>query len=379
AGEQCFAAPVLLGEAELVRAVPGDGAATALLDVMVRESPNQASFDFHAYGPLRSLAGERAMLVDQTHESVVVAELAVVKWMVDLEPTPAPTLIEHLSSVGFTQMPLPWGFVSWGADAPLVVATVTDYLPGATDGWRWCVDDVGELGLGLRSMASCLPTAAELGELVARLHVALASTSAVIPQPVHRAESGDVRSWTQTARALLEEAVQLVGGAEGERLRSRVSRIREAIEGVAVVDSAVTIPVHGDLHVGQILRWDGGYAVNDFDGNPVLAASDRLLPQPAARDVAGMLQSLDHVGRVVLRRVEGVDASRVVEWIAAAQDTFLTSYKTSLSSLNQSRLLDERFLLPFRVEQECREFVYAEKHLPRWRYVPDAALQALFP
>ena len=32
---------------------------------------------------------------------------------------------------------------------------------------------------------------------------------------------------------------------------------------------------------------------------------------------------------------------------------------------------------PFAVEQECREYVYAARHLPRWLYVPDAALPAL--
>ena len=92
-----------------------------------------------------------------------------------------------------------------------------------------------------------------------------------------------------------------------------------------------------------------------------------------------MLQSLDHVGRVVVRRVEGADAARVEQWIADAQERFLSAYRRRLAEADASRLLDDRLLLPFRVEQECREFLYAVRHLPRWRYVPDQALQALFP
>jgi maltokinase len=29
------------------------------------------------------------------------------------------------------------------------------------------------------------------------------------------------------------------------------------------------------------------------------------------------------------------------------------------------------------VQQECREYAYARRYLPHWRYVPDAALPAL--
>ena len=144
------------------------------------------------------------------------------------------------------------------------------------------------------------------------------------------------------------------------------------------------IPVHGDYHVGQVLRtpsadptlrWD--YAVTDFDGNPVLPPEERLAPQPAALDVAGMLASLDHVGRVVNRRVEGADPEVVRAWIAAAQERFLAAYVETLTSTGQGALLDERLIAPLRLQQEVREHLYAVRHLPHWVYVPDAALADL--
>ena len=39
-----------------------------------------------------------------------------------------------------------------------------------------------------------------------------------------------------------------------------------------------TQPVHGDLHVGQVLEWSGGLAVIDFDGNP---SARRRRPTPS--------------------------------------------------------------------------------------------------
>ncbi len=84
-----------------------------------------------------------------------------------------------------------------------------------------------------------------------------------------------------------------------------------------MADAAGTplIDVRGDLHVGQVLRHPdaptgrgptagtpASYAVVDFDGNPVLAAAERVRRRPAAVDVAGMMASPDHVGRVVLHR-----------------------------------------------------------------------------
>ena len=378
--ETRYAAPVIAAVDELRRAEPGTGAAAALVDMLVAQDPSAASaFSLLSFDRARVVVGERAMLVDQTHESVVVGEAAVVKWMVRAEASPAPTLIAHLSTLGFSDMPQPWGFVSWSGEVPVVMATVTDFLPGAVDGWTWCVDDVGSFSKGQGTLESAIEPAAVIGDLIGRMHVALATPSRFLTDTPSNADAIDVAGWRAVAHSTLEQAVDSVIGDEGERLRLRVERIASAIDGSTDVRATPTIPVHGDLHVGQVLRWDDGYAVNDFDGNPVLSAQERLSPQPAARDVAGMLQSLDHVGRVVVRRVEGADPRRVSDWIASAQQAFMSAYQRCLVRHNQLALLDERLLLPFRVEQECREFVYAEKHLPRWRYVPDAALQTLFP
>ena len=186
------------------------------------------------------------------------------------------------------------------------------------------------------------------------------------------------RAGGSSAEAGLDEAVAVTDGDAGERLQTLAPAARRALAAIAVEGTPVQ-PIHGDLHVGQVLRWAGGYAVNDFDGNPVLPARERRADQPVARDVAGMLQSLDHVGRVAVRHAPDADVELVETWIREARQRFLETYRGILHDHEQGGLLDERLLLPFAVEQECREYVYAARHLPRWLYVPDAALPALLP
>jgi maltokinase len=129
--------------------------------------------------------------------------------------------------------------------------------------------------------------------------------------------------------------------------------------------------IHGDLHVGQILRWEGGLAVSDFDGNPLAPPEVRVAPAPPARDVASMVRAIDHAGRIVQRR-DPSSSSSVEAWIAEGRASFLDAYRASAADL-----LDERLLRPLEVAQECHEYVYAARYLPHWVDTPDRALPVL--
>jgi maltokinase len=358
----------------------------ARLDEDVRPEPSTPpAFALVPIHPCRA-KGERAVSVDQTHESVVVGDRAVVKWAVYLAPSlgrlPAVRAAQHLDAVGFTETPEPVGFLVWRDHGPgplrqALVASATTFLPGARDGWDWAVDDVLDHLAGRTDLSTALAPATALGALVARLHLAFATPSTFEPEPEAQVTDADAGRWQQTALGVLDRALALTTGEPGERLASRADGARAVLEGVGSLTGSPMTMVHGDLHVGQVLRWDEGYAVVDFDGNPVLPTAERAALQPPARDVAGMLRSLDHVGRVADRRTDGAHAEQTARWTAAAREAFLDAYRGSLAGAGRPDLLDERMLLPFEVEQECREFVYAALHLQRWVYVPDAAFAAL--
>jgi maltokinase len=300
-------------------------------------------------------ASERPIGVDQTHESVVVGERAVLKWFRRVGPGPsrASILIAHLTEVGFDRMPGPLGSLAWRSPSgvSLALAQGDTYLPGARDGWELCLE---------RAEARDASIGRELGELVAGLHRALARPSSVIEHPVGSAGREELGRWRATAVASLDEAVTLTADRE---LTAWAPAMRAVLESVGSGLVGVQ-PVHGDLHVGQVLEWAGGLAVIDFDGNPTLSDAANAIRQPRERDVAQILTSLDHVGRVVDDRGGG-DRSA---WIAQARAGFLAAIGP----------VNEALRAAFEIEQECRELVYADRFLPRWRYAPMATLRARF-
>jgi maltokinase len=369
------------------RARAGDGAASALTSLILRAEPiGSPGRGFEAIRwahdvTLGDAPVERAIDVDQTNESVVVGDRVVVKWTVrpSAGPEPAPERLAALAAAGFPDMPRPWGLLRWrrapGDPAPVLVATVVAYLPGARDGWDWAVEDVRALARGDMSMADAVAPWLAVGDLVARMHLAL---------PEQRpADTADAQRWQHSALAELEAAIAAVSGPEGSRLREHSPRLREMINGLAAAGGTQRQDVHGDLHVGQLLRWQApsaagpSYAVTDFDGNPVLTPEERFAPAPAAVDVAGLVQSLDHVGRVVSHRTEQVAGDVVDEWTGAAQAALLETYRAALETAGRAYVFDPSLLPALRARQLIREFLYAARHLPHWRYVPHAALPAL--
>jgi maltokinase len=313
-------------------------------------------------------APERPLAVDEGYVSVVVGEAVVVKWLQPPAPAPhrAVMLMEHLAEVGFVETP-----PLHGADVVdgNTVAIVTGYLPESYDGWTWYVDLLTtELDGGgdIRAVG----IAARLGSLAARLHHALATPTRVLPLPV---EWADASAEHARGCTLLDAALSLTAGEAGVRLRQREGRIRATIDTLADFGDVDVQHIHGDLHVGQVLRSRDALLVTDFDGSPVTACPGR--PGGGMRsamvDLASLAQSVDHVGRVVAKRRPDL-AYAVDEFLAEAVPTVISSYARAAA-------VDERLLDALRTVQELHEYVYAAMHLPRWGYVPDAAMAALHP
>jgi predicted trehalose synthase len=128
--------------------------------------------------------------------------------------------------------------------------------------------------------------------------------------------------------------------------------------------------IHGDLHAGQFLRAGQVMVVTDFDGNPLQDLGGRAVAQCPLRDVASMLQSIVHVGAVVVKRRRPDRTADVDRFTKAATRAALDAYRAAHD-------LDDVLLLAFRVAQELHEYAYAVQHLPHWRYVADSALPAL--
>ncbi|WP_127940348.1 phosphotransferase [Nonomuraea polychroma] len=386
------------------------GFTAALLAVLEGDAP--PPFAVRRFLPLPTLSYDRRDLhtgapaerdfgahVDQTNYSVVVDEKVVVKWMTPPVPLPhpAPDILAHLVEAGFNDTAPPYAALTGPVDGrDCLLALVTGYLPGARDGWEWCVDE---------AQAGTTAFAADLGRLTADLHLALATlpppTAAPLPEngptpalltstdtptgagrpgagtASTRAAEPGATSAAARAEGALAEALEVTDGEDGRWLAARAQDLRRDL--AALSRRPITTPrvrIHGDLHVGQILRWRDGYAVIDFDGNPTVTDADPH--QPPARDVAQLTTSLEHAAQVAIKR-RGTPPEAAAAWAAEARAIMVTAYKARLTARNRPDLLDETLIRPFEVEQECRELIYAARHLPRWRYAPMGVLRTWYP
>jgi maltokinase len=361
AGDELLVAPVIADGAGVRRAVAGDGVFAALADVL--------DGDGHAGD-----GGERTVGVDQTNESVIVGDAVVVKLLrrTRVGAQPGQDLPAHLAAVGFVETPAPAGAFLW-RDA--LLATGAAYLPGAEDGWAWYVRLVEEAVLGTGPWVDAEAATRAIGALIARFQRALATPSPILPSPVGTAMPETIAGWHAAAAATLDDALALTIGDVHVRLRAQEDRARAVLDRFATVDATPMTRIHGDLHVGQILRVpDGRMFVSDLDGDPVAPVDGRMTPGPPARDVASMACALDHAGRVVVRRHRET-RDLVESWIPRARGMFLEEHRTELGP--DASLLDERLVQPFAVAQEAHEFVYAMRFQARWVGVPDAALPAV--
>lgn len=317
-------------------------------------------------------ARERPITVDQTNTSVVVEETVIVKWFDPPLPDPHPgiDLLRHLAEVGFDEVP---GLHGVEVCDERVVATVSEYLIGALDGWDWFVDELLADAHSDGDRAS--EWAGRCGALAARLHLALARPSTVIPDPVGAAP---VDPELARCRRLLDEASAITTPEVCAVLAPRLDEITATIDTIAGIPTIDVQRIHDDLHVGQLLRAGDRLVVTDFDGNPIGDPDLIGHRRPTAVDVASLLQSFDHAGRVAIRRAPH-RAGEIASLIAASSDAAFDAYRRELRIAGRPELFDDRLLGPLRLAQELHELVYADRHLPRWTYAPLATLTAMLP
>ncbi len=338
----------------------GDGIARAIAALVVDDLPADAP--------------ERAIAVDQTNTSVIVDGRLVVKVVGEWAAADrAGDLLERLAAAGSDDVARLHGRVQWRHPqlGESTLAIVTEYLPGADDGWTWAVDDVVAALQGGPDPR----WPGVLGARVARIHDVLGADA--VPSSTDAATARRAR-----AEASLAAAVAATEGATGVRLRNRRAALERDIRSLEETAPGLEFPIHGDLHVGQVLASpdadapDGRrYTVIDFDGDPQLDAADRERADAAARDVAHLLVSLDLVAAVAQKRLRRADPAAWA-WADRARRDLLDAYRTALT---RSVLFDPELLPGFEAEQLAAELHYADRYLPAWRYAPDAAITHRYP
>ncbi len=314
----------------------------------------------------------RRLQVEQSNTSVVVAEKVILKVIRKLEAgvNPEYEVGRFLATrTSFRATPTLLGALHLEGPSGAIVGVAHRFVPDATDGWRHTLDQFRRAS---RLDASFLEELRELGRRLGELHHALASSReepGFAPEPLHQE---DLQRWS--ASIVGEMGVTLSEASrQFPELETRREALLEHVKRLAqVAPSGQKIRIHGDLHLGQVLRAEGGWLIFDFEGEPARSFAQRREKYSALRDVAGMLRSFDYAEATV--QLEGQAEG---ERLKPARQAFLEGYRQATRGavfLPQDEASFNVMLDAFELEKMLYEVRYELQNRPDWVRIPVRAL-----
>ncbi len=304
------------------------------------------------------------------------------------------------------------------------LAIISGFVPNAKDAWEVALDALGRyydrvgvlhakgekppaMGGDLfrlsgeepssivqETVGTYLESARMLGERTAAMHLALASepedtsfaSEPFTPhylrglfQSMRNLASQNLRVLRKQIKTLPADVAPMaakVGALEGEIINRYKPLFQRNI-------SARRIRIHGDYHLGQVLWTGKDFVIIDFEGEPAVALSERLIKRSALRDVAGMIRSFHYAAYFGLE--QQVERGRLSPenratyepwarfWNLAVSASFLRAY---LKALGSSEILpstsEERrmVLQAYLLNKAIYEIGYELNNRPAWLKIP---------
>jgi maltose alpha-D-glucosyltransferase/alpha-amylase len=234
---------------------------------------------------------------------------------------------------------------------------------------------------------------AQTGRRVAELHVALASRDDIADFAAEPATPEDLDSWSGDILARADRAIAGLAKvrdslSEADRaladsLAGKRDRLPQLLAKMTPPSAALMkIRHHGDFHLGQMLIVKDDIFIIDFEGEPRRPLAERRRKAPAARDVAGLIRSIDYSVTAGLQRAlkdssdeQGKIAAALEGWRERSTTTFLSAYRDALTDKRlwpEDSAAAEALLNFFLLEKAIYEIEYELAHRPDWLRVPVA-------
>lgn len=303
---------------------------------------------------------------------------------------------------------------------PATLGLLQRWVSNEGDGWKWTVEEVERYyencavatfpddGLAERQdlielsgqprsaiardhVGIYLDAAALLGRRTAEMHRALAwadKDPAFSPEPM---TADDLRAllheWGEQGAMVFDVLKENVSRLPDETVEAAglvLGRRREILERLRLPGAegshGLRIRIHGDYHLGQVLRVKTDYVILDFEGEPARPPGERRAKQSPLKDVAGMLRSFSYAANATLINYtarRGEDPARLVRWARlwerSAAAEFLRAYRESAGDagfLPPDPQNFQRLLNAFRLHKALYELLYELNNRPTWVQIP---------
>jgi maltokinase len=324
-----------------------------------RARVGELRFERDARQEIRAGLVPRMVTSEQSNSSIVYGDTFILKLLRRIVPGTNPDLELPLvlAREGCPRVPAPAGWLLAdlaSSDDSYVLGVLQPFVQGASDGWE----------LALRELAKGEDFGAEaraLGRATAEVHTALARSL-----PTVTLGRQQLKLLVDGMTERLEAAMQAVPA-----LRSYAPGLRTAFQALGDLAAEgrtwTAQRIHGDLHLGQCLRPpDGEWSLIDFEGEPSKSLAERRMPQPVARDVAGMLRSFDYAAHSQRPTEPG--------WASVCRAAYCAGYA---EVSGRDPRTDPVLLRAYETDKAVYEVVYEARHRPGWLPVPLAAIRRL--
>ncbi|MDP9440990.1 MAG: phosphotransferase, partial [Actinomycetota bacterium] len=225
-----------------------------------------------------------------------------------------------------------------------------------------------------------------LGVATAEVHADLARVlQTVVADP----------GWLKTKASAMRLRVERAA-SEVPELAPYGERLSRAFDELESLSAPVTVQrIHGDFHLGQVLRTLDGWKILDFEGEPAKPLAERQELDSALRDVAGMLRSFDYAAQHMLTGTSSpataVPATsapwssaqareqreyRAAEWADRNRDAFCAGYAES-GGADPRQGANNVLLRAYEIDKAVYEVIYEARNRPTWLRIPLGAVRRL--